>query len=275
MSPRPDLVVTLDGRVHAAADATVPADDPLFTRGDGVFETLLLRFGVPGLLEAHLSRLAESAAIVGLPPPDAAGWRRAVGIAAGRWGTADEGVLRMVHGRGTAFVTVSPVPGRVVTARRDGLAVVTLTRRVSDGPWSPVRAKSSSYAANVAALRHAAQLGADDAVFLDVDGNVLEGPRSAVVIEAGGELLTPPASLPILAGTTVAALFHIARRRGVTCREAMLNTADLTAAQSVWLLSAVTLAARVHTLDGVVLGSSATVHVAELVDAAVADPSTP
>lgn len=35
---------------------------------------------------------------------------------------------------------------------------------------------------NMAALRHAARLGADDVIFLSSDGFVLEGPRSTVVI---------------------------------------------------------------------------------------------
>lgn len=269
MAPRPNLVVTLDGRVLTPADAVVRVDDPLFARGDGVFETLLVRSGVPTLLDAHLVRFAESAALVGLPTPDASAWRRAVGLGAGGWDDDDDGVLRMVHGRDTAFVTVSPVPDRVLAARRDGLAAVTLTRRVVDGPWTVLRAKSSSYAVNAAALREAARAGAGDAVFVDQNGQVLEGPRSGVVAVIDGELVTPPTSLPILPGTTVAALFHLARDRGVVCREAMLTVADLLAAQSVWLLSAVTLAARVHTLDGVVLGASDVVGVAALVDAAV------
>ena len=268
MAPRPELVVTLDGRVHAADTPLIRAADPLFSRGDGVFETVLLRGGAPCLLDAHLRRLAASAALVGLPAPDAPAWRRAVGVAADTWG-ADEAVLRMVFGASVAFVTVSPLPERVVGARRDGVSAVTLTRRVADGPWSPVRAKSSSYATNAAALREAARAGADDVVFVDPDGVVLEGPRSNVVIVTGGTLVTPPTALPILAGTTVGALFATAGARGVPCAEAVLAVSDLVAAQSVWLLSAVTLAARVRTLDGVGLGVSDAVGVSALVDAAV------
>src|SRR5262245_2863428 len=82
MAPRPDLVVTLDGRVQAPDVARVRADDPLFSRGDGVFETLLVRDGLPNLLDAHLARFGASAELVGLPAPDTASWRRAVGVAA-------------------------------------------------------------------------------------------------------------------------------------------------------------------------------------------------
>ena len=275
-----EVVVTLDGGVLAPGVPVVGAGDPLFTRGDGVFETLLLRGGRPSLLEAHLARLVTSAAVVGLAAPDPAPWRAAVATAVTRWGAADEAVLRMVYGRRgdgapVGFVTVSPVPARVAAARHDGVSAITLDRGLPSAgtaaPWSVAGAKSVSYAANVAALRHAAGLGADDAVFLSSDGYVLEGPRSTVVIYADGTLVTPPMSLPILPGTTVQALFGVARERGLECEQVALRKADLIAAQGVWLLSSVTLAARVHTLDGVSLRAAPmAAELAALVDAAVA-----
>jgi 4-amino-4-deoxychorismate lyase len=128
-----------------------------------------------------------------------------------------------------------------------------------------------SYAANVAALRYAAQLGVDDVVFLSSEGYVLEGPRSAVVIASDGVLVTPPTSLPILPSTTVEALLGVARERGLACEQAVLQKADLLVAQGVWLLSSVTLAARVHTLDGSPLRAAPmAAELAALVDAAVA-----
>lgn len=238
----PDVVVDLDGAVHGPAERLVPAGAPVLTRGDGVFETTLLRGGRPCLLDAHLGRLARSEAVVGLAPTDPARWRSAVTVAAARWG-AGAGVLRLVSGRGAAFVMVSPVPERALAARRDGLAAVTL----NPGPRGAVAgAKSLSYALNVAALTEAGRRGAGDAIFVDDDGVVLEGPRSSVVIAQGEILVSPPPTLPILAGTTVGALFEIAPKSVYR----PITVADLFAAQGVWLLSAVTLCARVHTLDG-------------------------
>lgn len=256
------LVVTLDGlhgTVHPPDAPFLRADDPLLSRGDGVFETLLLRNGQPCLLEQHLVRLIRSAALLGLPDPDPRAWRAAVAVAVANWAEPGEAVLRLCHGRGrsgaVAFVMVSPLPERIFAARRGGISVVTLERGPAGEarPWSAASAKSSSYAVHVAALREAARLGADDAVYLDADGYVLEGPRSSVVVYADGRLLTPPPSLPILPGTTVQALFATAAERGLPCATAMLKPADLIAAQGVWLLSSLTLAARVHTLDGVAL----------------------
>jgi 4-amino-4-deoxychorismate lyase len=274
-----EVVVTLDGDVVAPELPIVSAGDPLFARGAGIFETLLLRDGRPCLLEAHLARLHRSASLAGLPSPDPVSWRGAVAVAARAWDHSDEAVLRMVYGLGhdgapMGFVTVSPVPARVAAARRVGVAAVTMDRGGSDGtspPWSLAGAKSVAYAVNVAALRHAEAQGAADAIFTTASGVVLEGPRSTVVVDADGTLVTPPTSLPILPGTTAQSLFDVAAARGIPCRQDVLRVADLVAAQGVWLLSSVTLLARVHTLDGVALRSAPrAAELVALVDAAVA-----
>ena len=167
-----------------------------------------------------------------------------------------------------------------MTVRRDGLAAVTLPRELPSAgvetmPWLLAGAKTLSYAINMAALRHAARHGAGDVVFVSSDGYILEGPRSTVVIAADGEdgnvcLLTPPPWYPILRGTTQQALFAVARAKGYDCDYRALRVADLFAAQGIWLVSSMTLAARVHTLDGRELPSAPlTAEFAGLVDAAL------
>jgi 4-amino-4-deoxychorismate lyase len=111
-------------------------------------------------------------------------------------------------------------------------------------------------------------------VFVSSEGYVLEGPRSTVVIatEIDGRLglLTPPPWYPILRGTTQQALFEVARNKGYDCDYRALQPADLVAAQGVWLVSSITLAARVHTLDGKPLRNSPlAAELSELVDAAI------
>ncbi len=172
------------------------------------------------------------------------------------------------------------VPARVADVRRNGLAAVTLDRGLSSdvadtAPWLLAGAKTLSYAVNMAALRHAERQGAGDVVFVSSDGHILEGPRSTVVIAGTSSdgrpcLLTPPPWYPILRGTTQQALFEVARNKGYDCDYQALTPADLTAAQGVWLVSSITLAARVHTLDGVALARAPLAdEVTALVDAAI------
>lgn len=268
MASPPSVLVTLDGQIHDPDAPLLYADDLAAVRGDGVFETLLVRDGRPCLLEAHLGRLTQSAKMLDLPEPDLDAWRAAVLLGAERW-TAEndgDGVLRLVYSRGresggpaTAFATIGALADRVAGVRRDGLAAITLDRglplNASDMPWLAAGAKTLSYAVNMAALRHAERHGAGDVIFVSSDGYVLEGPRSTVVIATEGAdgqsmLLTPPPWYPILRGTTQKALFEVARDKGYDCDFRALTPSDLLGAQGVWLVSSITLAARVRTLDG-------------------------
>jgi len=288
MSAPSSVIVTLDGEIHDPAKPLLFPDDLAAVRGDGVFETLLVRDGRACLVEAHLRRLRQSSKMMDLPEPDLSAWRQAIGIAVGQWtsSTTAEGALRLVYSRGresgsapTAYLTVNPVPDRVVATRRDGIAAVLLERGLpSTGvdamPWLVAGAKTLSYAVNMAALRHAAATGAGDVIFVSSDGYLLEGPRSTVVIAtdegSGTTLLTPPPWYPILRGTTQQALFEVARDKGYDCDFRALRPADLFAAQGVWLVSSMTLAARVHTIDGRVLPPNRlAAEMTALVDAAV------
>ena len=301
MASQRGVVVTLDGELHDPQLPLLHADELGAVRGDGIFETLLVRGGQPCLLEAHLARLTHSARMTDLPAPDLPRWRAAVAAAVERWTAdgGDEGALRLVYTRGresagpatsgtaatpgTAFATIASLPARVAAARRGGVAALTLARGLpADGaldlPWLLAGAKTLSYAVNMAALRHAGRHGAGDVIFVSSDGYILEGPRSTVVIAtdadnaAGGKpvLLTPPPWYPILRGTTQQALFEVARNKGYDCDFRALRYADLLAAQGVWLVSSITLAARVHTIDGTPLRPAPlAAEIAGLVDAAI------
>ncbi|TRW85525.1 aminodeoxychorismate lyase [Mycolicibacterium sp. 018/SC-01/001] len=283
------VVVSLDGGTCDPAAPLLHADDLAAVRGDGIFETLLIRDGAPCLLDAHLARLTHSAQLMDLPAPDLAVWRSAIAQAVHQWleGGGDEGVLRLVYSRGresdptgTAYATIGPLAPRVADARRAGVAALTLDRGLASDadenlPWLVAGAKTLSYAVNMAALRHAARHGAGDVIFVSTDGHILEGPRSTVVIATTSDdgrpcLLTPPPWYPILRGTTQRALFEAARTAGFDCDYQALRPEDLLTAQGVWLVSSITLAARVHTLNGAVLAPAPlAADIAALVDKAI------
>lgn len=265
-----ERVVALLGDGLVDPDAPLlRADDLGVLRGDGVFETVLVVDGVALEFDAHLARLARSAAMLELPPPDLAAWRSCGQTVIDAWDGGREMVLKLVltrgsealQGRGigpsvaTGYATGAPVGPALLAQRRDGIAAVTLTRGTApelagQAPWLLLGAKTLSYAMNMSALRHAERRGAQDVVFTATDGSVLEGPTSTVVITQGHTLSTPPAELGILPGTTQAALFRGAEAAGWRTRVEPLQVADLLAADGVWLCSSVRLITRVHTLDG-------------------------
>ena len=137
MAGQTTVIVTLDGEIHAPGTPLLHPDDLAVVRGDGIFETLLVRDGRACLVESHLQRLTQSAKLMDLPAPDLPSWRHAIDVAVRQWcaGSAEEGALRLIYSRGresgsapTAYVMINPVPDRVTAVRRDGLAAMTLDR---------------------------------------------------------------------------------------------------------------------------------------------------
>lgn len=281
------VLMTLDGTAHDFDAPFLAADDLAAVRGDGIFETLLVRAGRARGVRLHLERLVNSAHALGLPEPDVDQWSSAIEAAVKTWDDGQpngaEGLLRLVYSRGresepgstTAYLTVTAVPDRVMQARSEGVSVVTLERGFSvdlaeKAPWRLLGAKTLSYATNMAALRHAAEQGFDDVIFLSSEGAVLEGPRSTVIAVTGKALVTPPTEIGILPGTTARAVFELAAQEGWSTSTRVLRPADLIAADSVWMVSSVTLAARVTALNRYVMPvSAANDDFVDLVDRAV------
>ena len=281
MSDQRRVAVWRDG-----AAVPVPADEPVVTafdqglgRGDGVFESIAVMGARTPHLDAHLTRMTASAALLELVDPGEQVWHALVDAVLADWPADVEGVCRLFLTRGlgdglppTALALLAPVPAETVRQRSEGISVVSLGLGVpvdfrATAPWLLGGAKTLSYAVNMAALRHAHATGADDVVLTSLEGRLLEGPTSTVVWAAGGNLHTPPLDTGILPGTTVARLFEHAADDGWPTSSSPGTVADLHAADAVWLLSGVRLAAVVHTLDGVPRGDAGlTVRVRALLD---------
>jgi 4-amino-4-deoxychorismate lyase len=241
-------------------------DDLGLQRGDGCFETVLVTDAdgpsVPVHLDAHLDRLARSAATLGIVPPSRGDWNAAVRDAVDAWSEPGEAVLKLLLTRGvpgagpTALVTVSALPDALLRQRETGVSVVTLSRGMprdahAGAPWLLGAVKTLSYAVNMAALREAARRGAEDVVFVSSDGWVLEAPTASVVWSSGGRLLTTPdGDSGILVGTTQRAVFAAAERAGIPTGYEFATPADLAGSEAVWLASGVRGITSVHTIDG-------------------------
>ncbi|WP_149361637.1 aminodeoxychorismate lyase [Lolliginicoccus suaedae] len=277
------VLVTLDCELRDADEPFLHADDLAALRGDGVFETLLVRHGRACNLDAHLARLARSSRALGLPVVDAGDWRDAISMAVRVWGDRREGALRLVYSRGrehagsatTGYVLISPLGQRMLKARAGGVGVLTLERGYASdlqehAPWLLLGAKTLSYAMNMAAIRYAVDNGAEDAIFVSSDGYILEGPSAAVVLLRGTTLVTPPASLGILPSTTQQAVFDIAEEHGFGTAVEPITVVDLLNADGAWMMSSVTLSARITSVNGLRMPEPPVAgDVARLVDRAV------
>jgi len=218
-------LASLDGEIMLAAEATIPATDEGFIRGDGVFEVIRVYDGQPFAFEEHMQRLERSAANVRLPLDLEAVRADAHRLLARAGGGDGHETLRIVLTRGgRRLLMTEPL---AATAERVRLTSITYApTRILDG------VKSLSYAANMLASRIARERGFDEALLVTPHGRVLEAPTSSIFWAAGDELLTPPLDDHILASITRA---HVIELTGAIERACTL--ADLDGADEAFLVS--------------------------------------
>ncbi|MER6756132.1 aminotransferase class IV [Micromonospora echinofusca] len=260
-------------RIAVPGRGLVPPGEPVLRgddlgvlHGDGLFETMHLRAGLPWLRDAHLARLARAAAAVDLALPAADVLVGLLDAVRAGWPAEVEGALRLVCTRGpegggppTGYATLAEVPAAARAARRDGVTVATLplgvaARARAELDWLPTGIKSTSYAVSTAARRWAARAGVDDALWVSSDGYALEGPTANLVWLTGDALRTVPAAgTGILPGVTAAWLLGHAHELGLRAEERLVTPAELAGADGVWLSSSVRGLVEIRALDGVPL----------------------
>ena len=194
--------------VNGRENVGLPGDDPGFTRGLNVFETLRTYGRRPFRLEQHLDRLAGSAASLEIPMPDRDRLREELADLAAR---ADDLVLRVaLTAGGNRVTTVEPAD-----TRRIGAPIRVATVAMEPPAFLPGTVKHGSRAAWVVACR---QLGVDEVMFVDRRGMVLECNRSNVFAVVDGQLCTPQLDGGLLPGVTRGALLEAALEAGIDVR---------------------------------------------------------
>jgi branched-subunit amino acid aminotransferase/4-amino-4-deoxychorismate lyase len=193
------FAVAVQGRGLVDPQAAVfTADDEALLRGGAAFETLRVYGGRPFLLDRHLDRLAASAAVLALEPPDGA--RQLVELALGA--APPDHVLRLYRTSETLIATAAPLPGDLDELRRRGVTLASV-----ETPAGPLLAgvKSTSYADAFAARRLVA---ADDALLV-TDGVVRECATANIWWRLGDRLFTPAVGPGVLPGVTRSFLLEL------------------------------------------------------------------
>ena len=234
--------VWLDGRILPADGPHLSVFDRGFQLGDGVFETLRVRGDRPTELAEHVARLHRSAAGLDIALPPDVGATLADGIAAllaadGLDGPDGDASVRITVSRGpfrgrgllppaeivapTIAIQAWPVVPPPADHLERGLHLVASA--VRRDPASPlVSLKTTSRADYVYARLEARRAGADDALFLTIDGHLSEGTTANIFLVRGGELATPSLDCAILPGTTRSWLLAWGARAGLSPLEGRL-----------------------------------------------------
>jgi branched-subunit amino acid aminotransferase/4-amino-4-deoxychorismate lyase len=260
------------GRLHPAAEPSISPLNRGFLYGDAIYEVWRTYHGIIFAWEEHWKRMRASAASLHMPldypPADVLSEIRRT-VAAYRGNVANSGELyirlQLTRGagpigldialadKGDFLILVQPCPEIPADKMRDGLrlSVATELRRnpvqCLDPAW-----KTGNYLNNLLCLREARARGADDAVILNLAGEVAEASVSNIAFSRGGRLVTPPLSAGILGGITRGlVLGGVARAAGVPAIEETVHPADFSTMDECFLLSTTKDIVPVGEIDGV------------------------
>lgn len=239
----------VNGVWSAPDDASVPVHDRGFLYGDGVFESLRTRDGIPVHLDAHLTRLGTGATALGIERvPDQAALADVVRQGVERAGLPDAYVrITLTRGGPPGFDPAGGggPPGLVVTVlalpprpHAGGARLALLEPApVPADPPPGVKATGAFLRHTLGRLR-ARAAGADDGLWRDPDANVTEATTSNVFAVTDDVLHTPPATV-CLPGITRGDVLRLAEAEAMTTITDPLPTAALLAADEVFLTNSV------------------------------------
>ena len=264
--PRPEGDVLVDGRWGPPSTAVVRLDEPWAQSAVGVFETLAVRSNAAVDVDAHVLRLIEGSRrlSMSLPEPEELrSWIR-------------EGAARVVSGFGwVKILAVRDGPVVVFGGRLDPSeegrpvsAIVLPWRRTPAGMLSGL--KTWNYAELTLGLEEARRRDADEGLWLDTRGFLLEGCASNLFVVRRERVFTPAVRSGILPGVTRSHAIGAIREIGLPLHEGKVRLPRLRYADEAFLTSSLRAVRPLVRFEGRPIGGGergpVTQRIAELVE---------
>ncbi|MCS7187637.1 MAG: aminotransferase class IV [Armatimonadota bacterium] len=253
------MIACVNGKFVPASQAFVSSFDFGFLYGVGLFETFRTWNGKLFAFKRHLKRLESDLQDLGLGLPfrleTLAEWVQET-IKANRKflskgqdlrlritvtpGIVDpqKGWWELETSEPTIVIHATPLPENFDRRNELGYqAIIAPWRRPKDFPlW---RFKATTYFANVIARRYAKSQGADEAIWLNSDGNLTEGTATNLFLVRQDELLTAPVEEGLLAGVMRSLVIEIANEIGLKVHERALPIEILRETEEAFVTNAV------------------------------------
>ncbi len=256
-------IAYVNGRYVEHADAAVHVEDRGFQFADGVYEVCEIRDGLIVDLTRHLDRLDRSLRELRMGSPMGRHPLTVVIREVLRRNRVRNGIFYLQVTRGAVrrdhfFPAPGTPPTLVITAKstdpsvmrrkyETGIKVIT----VAENRWDRVDIKSVGLLPNVLAKQQARDAGAQDAIYIDRSGVVMEGASSNVwIVTREGTLVTRPAEHGILRGITRTTLLDVAAVLGLAVEEREFGIEDMLSAREVFFTSATGSCVPIVEIDG-------------------------
>src|SRR3990172_10254422 len=134
-----------------------------------------------------------------------------------------------------------------------GLTAVTVGVRRNATDALPPNIKSLNYLNNILAKIESNVKGGDEAIMIDVHGNISEGSGDNIFVVKNHRIFTPPA-MNNLRGITRAAAIELALKEGIEVSEVNLGFFDIYTADEVFVTGTAAEIAPVTKIDGRMIG---------------------
>lgn len=272
--------VFLNGVFVPEAEAKVSIFDQGFLYGDGVYDTSCAWNGYIFKLDAHLDRLFRSMHAVRLEIPYSREELRSAHIETVARNKLREAYIKCVVTRGqkaqlgldprgrTPTVVIFARPYvRLVTPDQQGSGIrakISSVRRIPLEALDP-RIKSLDYLNLVMAKFDAIDAGMDEAILLDTDGYVSEGPGYNIFIVSQGRLITAPEG--VLMGITRETTIEIAAEKGIIVEQRRFSPFELYTADEAFFSTTAGGIVPIGEVDGRRVGDGRAGPVTRAVDA--------
>jgi branched-chain amino acid aminotransferase len=236
------VIICLNGKFVAESQAKISVFDHGLLYGDGVFDTILAVNGQIFWLDEHIDRLLDGCERIRLQIP----WKKQELIALAtetfQRNGGDTGRIRITITRGEGGIPIhdSPncKPNLIIFSTQlefypqflyeKGIKLA-ITRHQRVYP----RVKSLSFIPSVLGYLEGLEIGADEALFVNQDGNILEGSTFNIFVVNDGRIRTPQDQ--ILVGITRNKVIELSFRIGLKVEEANIPLMDALSADEVFL----------------------------------------
>jgi branched-chain amino acid aminotransferase len=269
----PTKFIWMDGKLVPWRDANVHVLTHTLHYGLGVFEGIRCYETLKGpavfRLKDHMKRLENSAKLVGMKLPYSHNKLVEAVKQTIKANDIKECYIRPIafYGYGVMGLNPEGSPVNVAIAvwpwgtylGEEGLekgvrAKVSRWLRIDPRILPPQAKLVANYANSIFAKLDALNSGYDEAILLNTQGFVAEGPGENVFIVKNGTLITPPLSANALGGITRDSIIKIARDEGVKFKERNITKEQLYDADEAFFTGTAAEVTPIREIDGHVIG---------------------
>ena len=244
---RESMIVFVNGEFLPEEQATISVFDRGFLYGDGLFETLLVANGKPFRWEQHLLRLQRGAAYLRISLPYKPEDLRQFVSQLVTQNQMPHALLRLTLSRGIGVRGYSP-RGAIKPA-----FTMTLHPAPPPGPNPPAQwrlmtsslrlpageplaqFKTCNKLPQILARAEADASGADEALLLNTNGEIVEASSGNLFWIDRGAIATPSLASGILPGVTREVVFELGNSLGITVQQSAISPQELAKVEGVFL----------------------------------------